>query len=142
MVEPLKFRIGNYVITPRDSAPGRLFNALLTPPVQHWVGTGVVIALLGGLFAGTDWETSTIVFLVALFSVFFWNIDGRIPAGFALACLVVIPVLLASSRQFGWSAGEAWAEEVAVWAYFGLVLSVAKQAAELRRDRSDETADG
>jgi len=93
---------------------------------------GVLSFAIAGLFfwwygvvAGLLW------FLFLLFSVYEW--DNRIIGVLALLALASCPVLL-SFRQ------DVWAETMAVYAYFFLVMTVALQIVEYKR-HPDEYAE-
>lgn len=78
----------------------------------------IVLFILGwGMQAAFFWA-----FTVALF---WWRLDSRISIGFALVGLITIPILLTFEY-------EQWAEQVAVWVYFFLVIGVVKQIWEYK----------
>lgn len=83
-------------------------------------------------------------YFVSLTAAFFWtvfiafiifNLDSTIIAQAALICLVMLPILLATGR-------EGVAEQVAVYAYFLLSMTVGLQIIELKRSGiQDEVVD-
>ena len=77
----------------------------------------------------------SLLFVLDFVSVFFWivfaafvlfKIDAKYVGQAAIACLVVVPLLIALKR-------DAQAEQVAVYAFFLLVITVATQVVELAR---------
>lgn len=74
-----------------------------------------------GLAAGANW----LIFLLFLF----YGWDSRVVAGGALLYLASCPFLLSSKR-------DAWAEAMAVQAYFFLVMTVTLQMVEFRREQA------
>lgn len=93
--------------------------------------------LLLALFIGLLWLFSDFVFafFVSIFVIFvFYKFDSAIIGKAALLCLVGIPVLLYLKRD------EA-AEQLAVFTFFLLSITVILQIIELRRDSQDELED-
>jgi len=82
------------------------------------IAIGVAMGLWLGPRAGVLW------FLFCLFLVYEW--ENRVFGVAALLCLAACPVLLAVKQ-------DARAEEVAVYAYFFLVMTVALQIVEFKR---------
>ena len=75
-------------------------------------------------------------YFVSLTAAFFWTIfvgfaifklDSTIVAQAALVCLVMLPILLATGK-------DGVAEQVAVYAYFLLAMTVGLQIIELKRN--------
>ncbi len=80
-------------------------------------------------------------YFVSITAAFFWtvfiafiifNLDSTIIAQAALICLVMLPILLATGK-------EGIAEQVAVYAYFLLSMTVGLQIIELKRNPQDDT---
>ncbi|PID52291.1 MAG: hypothetical protein CR972_02340 [Candidatus Moraniibacteriota bacterium] len=94
------------------------------------IGGVVFFCVIIGLFVFTELTSIDIFFWTFFLSLFYWHIDSRVSIGGALACLLAIPVLLIAENNFGYINGGVWAEEVAVWAYFFLVIGVVKQIYE------------
>lgn len=91
-----------------------------TKPVRLLIAllVGVGMGLWLGPRAGVLW------FLFGLFLVYEW--ENRVFGVAALLCLVACPVLLATKQ-------DALAEQIAVYAYFFLVMTVALQLIEFKR---------
>jgi len=72
-------------------------------------------------------------FIVALF---WWNIDSRLPIGFALALLILIMILSAIKQASFINANiqDSFLESIAVWVYFFLVIGVFKQIVECKME--------
>ncbi len=119
------------------------------PTVRHWLpawvrhtlGACIVIGLVLGLFIFTSLTSIDIFFWVFSFSLFWWNIDGRVSIAFALAFLITIPILLALHQYADMSGTEAWAEVVAVWVYFFLAIGVMKQVWEMAWEKKDKVVE-
>lgn len=119
------------------------------PTVKHWLpakvrhslGACIVIGLVLGLFILTSLTSADIFFWVFFFSLFWWNIDGRVSIAFALAFLITIPILLALHQYASMAGSEAWAEVVAVWVYFFLAIGVMKQMWEMAWEKKDEVVE-
>lgn len=84
------------------------------------------------------WQVDSILLLLFFFSIFYRNIDSRIPIGLALICLTACPILLIMSNNYNFLEGEDWAEQVAVWTYYLLVFGVAKQVWDFWKEGQEE----
>jgi hypothetical protein len=71
-------------------------------------------------------------FWMFAFGLFFWNVPGRIAIGCALLCLVSIVILLALANYTIFTRAQTFAEVVAIWTYFFLIIGVLKQVFEMR----------
>lgn len=106
--------------------------------VRHALGVCIVVSMVCGLFIYTSLTSIDIFFWIFFFSMFWWNIDGRVSIGFALVFLITIPILLALHQYAGVAHSEAWAEMVAVWVYFFLAIGVMKQVWEMAWEKKEE----
>ena len=83
-----------------------------------------VAVACGALFLFIPFITA---FLISLFLVWLvFHFDSRIVAGVAIAFLVTIPILLSLGQ-------DGQAEQIAVYAYFLLAITVALQIIEFKR---------
>jgi len=73
--------------------------------------------------------------------MFYWNLDSRISIGGGLISLVFCPILLILKNDYGFMMGEIWAEQMAIWAYYFLVIGVTKQIWEFRKENAQEKED-
>lgn len=87
------------------------------------------LLLILAVFLGVGLYVNVVSALLwALFLAFLiYRWDNRILGAMAILLLVACPILLALSQQ-------AWAEQVAVWAYFLLVMTVVLQIVEFKRE--------
>jgi len=102
---------------------------------------GVLILIIFFLYTRDYmfWQIDSILFPLFFFSIFYWNLDSRIPIALALFCLTTCPILLYLSNRYIFLQGEEWAERAAVWAFFFLVMGVAKQVWDLYRENRKKT---
>ena len=83
------------------------------------------LVLCGGvLFALTSFTTA--FFCIVFLAFLLFKLDPKYAGQAALVCLVCIPPLMALQK-------EAQAEQIAVYAFFLLVITVALQVVELQR---------
>lgn len=117
------------------------------------VGIGLLVALTIGMYFGMSWGYQGIFFWLFFVSLFYWRVDSRVSIGFALGGLVFIMLLLALSGvglapTVEWGGNiitmhlDAFAEKVAVWVYFFLVIGVVKQMYEYKFEKDDEYENG
>lgn len=138
MKKPAQFKVGKYVVVPKNSIFGVFLTKLFTPPVKHWLGVSFILALVLYLFIATGLSSVDIFFITFIFSTFFWNIDGRISIGLALLCLIAIMALTVLASYAGAESAKGWSETVAVWTYYFLVTGVLKQMWEHFREPNEE----
>lgn len=97
----------------------------------------LILPLLAiGLFFFTDFGIDDIFFWVFAVWLFWYDRDARLPIAAALAGLVVIPILLALEARGITVWDDSSAETVAIWVYFFLVIGVAKQIWDMRKERN------
>lgn len=96
---------------------------------KKWRG---LIALILSVAAYFLWglESALLWLLFLTFLVYGW--ENRIIAFFALAFLVSCPILLAFKK-------DAWAEQMAIYAYYFLVMTVVLQIIEFKRHKEIST---
>ncbi len=128
------FKIGKYSFNFRESIFGKFLAPFFQSSNRNWIGFFVSTGLLIGLLVFTELTIVDIFFWIFFFVMFWWQIDSRVSIGGALVCLVIIPFLLVLGNKEIFLKGEAWAEVVAVWAYFFLVIGVAKQIWEYKKE--------
>lgn len=97
----------------------------------------LIVAIELGLVFWMGYGVQGIFFWGFFLASFLFGWDGRVAIGFALVGLVLIPILLAPKQYAGWILADLWAEEVAVWVYFFLVIGVVRQAWELSRQSEE-----
>lgn len=124
-------------ITPFDIFRGirHVFQSIHADGWHGYLG----IILLGGSYYALHHLThfafdDKALWLFAL-GLFYWNADARLPIRIALGCIILIPFLLWSSHSW-FIYGEDWAEKIAVWTYFLLVIGVTKQILDLIREKN------
>ncbi|MCX7759274.1 MAG: hypothetical protein N2169_06690 [bacterium] len=79
------------------------------------------------VFKGEDLKTFiSFIILVPIFAYFKW--DGRIPVGYALILLVLAAIFLSFMKN------EAFANQLAIYAYWLLVVGVATLTIEYFRE--------
>lgn len=131
------FRIKDYLVTPRDIYE-LIKRAWKLSHYSDWLGVLLlaIYALVFGLFFSLALEP--LFFFGFIIAVIYFSLDSRIAIGLALACLVIVPLLLYLSEEQILFYGEVWAERVAVWAYYFLVIGVVKQIFEYRGEANTE----
>ena len=126
-------KIKDYILIPKDILTlGKMFRFW-----QHytdWLGILILflyVLLFGWLF-GVPAEP--LFFIGFILAIIYWGMDSRVSIAFALACLVCVPILLILYNKNILFQGEIWAEQVAVWAYYFLVIGVVRQIFEYRAE--------
>jgi hypothetical protein len=127
-------RPSDFLITPMDVIRG------IRHVVRHlgWydlIGLVNLVCLLLILQQLLGFSVESLFFWGFGFALFYWRRDGRIAVGLGLLCLVAVPLLLALGQPGILIYGEAWAEQMAVWAYYFLIIGVGKQLVDLGVDR-------
>ena len=128
-MKPLK--ISSYLLTPRD-----LFTLLKR--FYHWshytdfLGLLILLTLASALSYLLLLPPEPIFFLCFIAATIYWHLDSRVSISLALLCLIAIPILLTLYNKNVLLLGDAWAETVAVWAYYFLVIGVVRQIFEYR----------
>ena len=79
-----------------------------------------------------------LIFIGFILAIIYWGMDSRVSIALALACLVIMPILLILFNKDILVNGEIWAEQAAVWAYYFLVIGVVRQIFEYQRDAKKE----
>jgi hypothetical protein len=124
-----KFRASDYLLTPRDVYS---WLAQVVARISWRDAAGVFIILYVGLYGrfvfNVSWQGT--FFLCFIAALVYWRLDSRVAISLALAGLVCIPLLLILFNQTILLTGQYWAERVAVWVYYFLVIGVLKQIAE------------
>ena len=140
-VQNIQFKTSDYLFTPGDCIrlAREFWRGLKTLGFRDGIGLALLAGVALALRLSMGFGLEAIYFWVCAVAVVYWRLDARLPIGAALACLVTIPVLLLLYNQNILFTGDAWAERVAVWAYFFLVIGVAKQLFDLQvaRHRTD-----
>jgi len=131
------FKLSEHILTPID-----LYRIALSL-LQKTTGRDIIkIAILIGLFVVFrnyfEWQTDSSLFMIFWIALFFWNLDSRISIGLGLISLIFCPILLYLHENNGFLMGEVWAEQMAVWAYYFLVIGVSKQIWEFRKESAEE----
>lgn len=105
---------------------------------SDWLGVLLlaIYTLVFGFFFSLPPEP--LFFFGFIIAVIYFSLDSRIAIGLALACLVIVPLLLYLSEEQILFRGEIFAERVAVWAYYFLVIGVVKQIFEYRGEANTE----
>lgn len=102
--------------------------------IQDWMGILLFVAVGAVVNQFYDVQAETIFFFMFILAIWRWNLDSRVSIGLALACLAIVPILLMLYNNLYLVQGDIWAERVAVWAYYFLVIGVIKQIFEYRRE--------
>ncbi|MCK9378674.1 MAG: hypothetical protein M0P97_00835 [Candidatus Moranbacteria bacterium] len=128
------FKLKDYIFMPEDAGNffRKLFLSVKNSTRRDKVGGAFFFIIALGLFYFANFTLEGIFFWLFFFVLVFWNLDSRISIGAALVGLVIIPILLALANRNILPVGEAWAEQVAVWVYFFLVIGVVKQIIEFK----------
>lgn len=127
------FKLTDYIFTPADVLYA--VKKISLWDICAFTLLGVVAVLL---FTFTEISGEGIFFWLFFISLFCWRIDSRVSIGFALVCLVCIPILLVLFNNDILFLGDVWAEKVAVWAYFFLVIGVVKQIWEFKTEKKED----
>jgi hypothetical protein len=99
------------------------------------VGAALLALLLADLRLMFGFGAEALFFWGFGFVTFYWRRDGRAAVGLGLLCLTTVPLLLALGQPGILIYGEAWAEQMAVWAYYFLIIGVGKQLVDLGVER-------
>lgn len=131
------FKIKNYILTPKDLY---IIVKGWTKKMIIWDYSGIILILALSFILVYLWALplEPIIFWLFILAIVYWNLDSRISIGLALACLITIPFLLILFNKNILLAGEDWAEQVAVWAYYFLVIGVVKQIVEYAMENREE----
>ena len=137
------FRASDYVFTPGDAIHfGREFwGTVRRLGGRDILGIALVSAVVFALRVYAGFGPEALFFWAFALSIFYWRWDARLPIGAALGCLAAIPLLLVLYNQNIVYSGEDWAERVAVWAYYFLVMGVGKQIVDVHAARRTADAD-
>jgi len=127
MKENNKFKIKNYLFTPKD-----FFDMFKKMGQRDIIGIIILIIISFILRLFFDFKMESIIFWSFFISLFWWKLDSRISIGLALACLCTCPILLILFNKNILLLGDIWAEQMAVWTYYFLVIGVVKQIYELK----------
>ena len=92
----------------------------------------ILYALVFGRLFGIALEP--LFFIGFIYAIIYFKMDSRVSIALALAGLVIIPILLELNYKNILFLGDIWAERVAVWAYYFLVIGVVKQIFEYRQE--------
>jgi hypothetical protein len=101
--------------------------------MQDWIGILLLVALVAVVNQFYVIQFEAIFFTIFILAIWRWNIDSRLAIGLALVCLVIVPILMMLYNNLYLVEGDIWAERVAVWAYYFLVIGVVKQIFEYRQ---------
>lgn len=104
-----------------------------------WLKLGAIFLVELILLFGTEFGPQGLFFWGFVLATFLFDWDDRVPITFALAGLILIPFLLILKQYTALILADLWAEEVAVWVFFFLVIGVVRQAYEIWRERLIET---
>lgn len=129
-------RLSEYIVTPRDIVWGvrRAVEKTSKASLYDWIGFALLFVIGAGLqiFFEVSFET-TFFWLFAMIT-FYWKIEARVAFIGILVCLIIIPVFLFLFHIAVMSSGEAWAERAAIWAFYFLIIGVAKLFVEHWRE--------
>lgn len=137
MQQKKQFKASDYLIMPKDIFIGikKFFIVMKKSSWRSLIGLGLVIVLAIIMRVYFDFHIESIVFWLFFFILMFWNLDSRISIVIALGGLVIIPLLLYLGQRDILLTGEDWAENVAVWVYYFLVIGVVKQIWEFQKEK-------
>ncbi len=129
----MAFKIRDYIFTPKDA-----YYLIKRADKRTLLGVllllGLDIILRNQL--GTSYEA--LGFGSLIFAIVFWDLDSRIVFSLALFYLILIPLILLLPNQT-FPAAQLWAQKSAVWAFYCLVIGVAKQLWEYFIERRFHT---
>lgn len=120
------FRISDYLITPQDILRGIRF---LYARATLYDFLGIMLLSLTGitLIHATTLSGEAIFIILFVASMLFWRVDSRLPLTLGILCLATIPALLFMFHKNILLTGEYRAEQLAIWAYYFLVIGVLLQ---------------
>lgn len=127
------FKASDYLITPIDAVHA-VRNALTRTTARDVIGTAITLGIIGGTKYAMGLSIESSLFLAFTFALFYWRKNSRFSFSLALVCLILIPVLLILFTKNILLYGELWADTVAVWAYYFLVIGVLQEIAIHIRD--------
>lgn len=133
-------KITEYLFTPKDAWKGILYLAK-NATFRDLLGVLLLPVVFVGVHYIIGWSLEAGIFWMFIVSMWYWRIDSRVAIGAALVCLVIIPLLLTLFRQEIFLTGEYWAERVAVWAYYFLVIGVVRQIFEYIKEQRQAKPD-
>ncbi|MCK5416648.1 hypothetical protein KAI92_04440 [Candidatus Parcubacteria bacterium] len=131
------FKLKNYIFVPKD-----VFSlskkAWFWSHYTDWLG--VLILFLYAVVFGLLFDVSgePLFFIGFIIAIIYWRMDSRVSIALALVCLVCIPILLTLFNKDILFKGEIWAEQVAVWAYYFLVIGVVRQIFEYKEEEKEK----
>lgn len=128
------FKIKDYILVPKDFG---FFLKKLWQKADYTDFLGIFLLVIYALVFGWFFSVSIepLFFFGFIIAVIYWRMDSRVSIALALVCLVLTPLCLFLFEKNFLFQGEIWAEKLAVWAYFFLVIGVVKQMFELKSER-------
>lgn len=135
--KPAGFRASDFLLTPKDAWVGlrRLATAISHASLRDVNGVLLLMLTAFSLYWFSTISVEGIVFWIFIVVLFYWKLDSRIAIGAALGLLVLIPFMLWLHSIDILIYGEIWAERVAVWVYYFLVIGVVKQIVEYKQEQ-------
>lgn len=121
-------RLSDYIFTIGDivRSLNRGFSVIAQASMRDYIGVALVIGAGIGLRVLFEFSYEAIFFWLFAASLFYWKLDSRIAISGTLICLVLIPLMLVLFNTGILSAGEEWAEQAAIWAFYFLIIGVSK----------------
>lgn len=115
-------KFSDYFLTPEE-----LTRKLQTFTRRDLIGLEITwaLGLLGAWFI--NFEAG--IFIAFIFALYYWHIDSRKSFGLALACLLMVPVILFIA-EFSGVVTEEMATAVATWGFYFLIIGMTKQIYE------------
>lgn len=125
------FKIKDYIFLPKDFG---FFGKNLWQKSHYTDFLGLfmlfIYVLVFGWFLAVPAEP--LFFFGFILAMIYWPLDSRVSIALALVCLVLTPLCLFLFDKNMLFQGEIWAEKLAVWAFYFLVIGVVKQMFELK----------
>ena len=131
------FKLSDYILNLNDLREAALY--FLKKITLRNIAEIFVLIILFFIFKyNLEWQTDSSLFMLFWIALFYWNLDSRISIGMGLVSLLSCPILLYLSKNFGLIMGEIWAEQMAVWTYYFLVIGVTKQIWKHKKEIIEE----
>lgn len=127
-------KFSEYILTPFDIARG-ICAAYQQATLRDFIGILAVASIGIIMLIATPLSGTVLFFVIFIAVLLYWRLDARVPLTLGLACLVGIPILLLLFRTNILLTGEYRAEQIAVWAYYFLVIGVLRQVLPSRKKK-------
>jgi len=129
-------KLEDYIFTPKDvwNISKKIVRRVLHCKKRDWIYMVILVFVIIIEKYYFQFDLESIIFWAFTIILFWWRLDSRVPIVLALFCLIAIPILLSLFNGGIFFEGDEWAEVVAVWAYYFLVIGVIEQIFEYRTE--------